>query len=166
MKKRIFVLVVLVISLITVLCACGKNSEIDNNTNNSINNELTIKLENCTVNLSSSKDYLLESFSEGKSTGFAVFYNDEEADNFAIGSFLASDSFEHFKLGVVVDENVQTIYENTDDFLYYSVTNADNSSLTEYNRIIRLNDDYVMYLGSFDKEAVDALYATLKFNVK
>lgn len=158
MKKRIFVVIMMVLSLVVMLCACNKN-----NTNEQ---ELTVKLDNCTVTLSTSEDYLLEVFNEDKSIGFAVFYNDEEAENFAIGSFLSADAFAHFRLAIVEDEDVQTVYENTDNLIYYSVLNADNASYTEYNRIIKLNDDYIMYLGSFDQEAVDAFYETLNVQVK
>lgn len=157
MKKRIIVLIAVVLSLVTVLCACS----------NSISgSKISVKVGKYKIELKTSDDYILESFTENTAVGFAVFYNDEDAENFAIGSFLTAEAYTMFRQKIVSDDNVKEVFENTDTVLYYSVTNEENTSLTEYNRIIKLNSDYVVYIGSFDKDAVDTFYNTLDIKVK
>lgn len=159
MKKKIILLVAMVLCIATVFCACGKNNE-------GYSHDVSVKLDGCTVKISTSDDYVLESFSEGNSIGFAAYFNDGVYDNFAIGSFLPADVFETFKLNIITSDEVTDVYENTSTMIYYSIPNEEDSSYTEYNRMVKLNDSYVMYLGAFDKDAVDAFYKTLDVIVK
>ena len=150
--KKIIIILLSIILLASVACA-----------NN--DHKLTLKVNDTKVILDCSDDYILRSgLFSNDTVSFSVFNKDKE--NFGVGYLIDNSQFyDEFKQMILNDETC-TIFENTDSLLYYSCQNDEDKDATEYNRVIKIDNNRALILASFDKEKIDEFYKVLSFTIK
>lgn len=165
MKKKVFMLSALVLSLVMMLCACSTTKP---NAEATMSNQLTLSVGSSTLSLKAAEEFKLQEYKDFPETidGFLVFVNDEHSINGLIKSNVNNVTFDYYTTAASTDEDVQEVYELDDTNIYYSCINDTNRSKIEYNHFIKLNDDYVLYIGSFDKTTLDTFFESLTYELK
>lgn len=151
MKKILSILLVIVI--LFSLTACGNKDQ-----------KLTMEYANKKIIIECGKDFILR---QGIFTDDAVQFSifDAEKNNFAVGYLVNLELFDQFKTLIENDESV-TIYNTSDTLLYYSCVNDEDNTLTEYDRIIKIDDICIMVLAGIDKDKVDSFYESMEITHK
>lgn len=151
MKKFLSILLLCVI--LVSLTACGNTDQ-----------KLTMAYGNNKIIIKCNKDFILR---QGIFTSDAVQFSifDTNKENFAVGYLVGLEFFDEFKTMIAEDKTV-TVYETSDTLLYYSCINDEDNTLTEYDRIIKIDDVCIMILAGIDKDKVDSFYSSLEITHK